>query len=68
VQPGHEDERDLSTKGLRTKQVWIYDGRTNVASATKKDRSLMAEPFGEFEKRHPGLARSAPPGLSRWTE
>jgi type I restriction enzyme M protein len=30
--------------------VWIYDGRTNVAGITKKDRPLTAGHFAEFEQ------------------
>jgi type I restriction enzyme M protein len=36
-------------KGAPTQRVWIYDGRANVPSITKKDRPLTAEHFTEFE-------------------
>lgn len=35
-------------KGLPTKEVWIYDARTNVPGITKKDRPLTPEHFAEF--------------------
>jgi type I restriction enzyme M protein len=38
------------TKGRPTEHVWVYDGRTNVPSITKKERPLMAEHFAEFER------------------
>jgi type I restriction enzyme M protein len=38
------------TKGCPTQTVWIYDGRTNVPSITKKDRPLAPDHFAEFEK------------------
>jgi len=38
------------TKGYKTENTWIYDGRTNVPGITKKDRPLTAEHFAEFEK------------------
>jgi type I restriction enzyme M protein len=38
------------TKGLPTKTVWIYDGRTNVVGVTKKGRPLSTEHFREFER------------------
>lgn len=38
------------TKGEPTSMVWIYDGRTNVQSITKKDRPLCDAHFAEFEK------------------
>ena len=52
--PGTKTNVIFFTKGVRTKQVWIYDGRTNVPSATKKDRPLTAEHFAEFEACYPG--------------
>jgi type I restriction enzyme M protein len=36
-------------KGLPTKQIWIYDARTNVEGITKKDRPLTPEHFAGFE-------------------
>ncbi|MDD2230396.1 MAG: class I SAM-dependent DNA methyltransferase [Candidatus Cloacimonetes bacterium] len=36
-------------KGKTTKEVWIYDCRSNIPSCTKKDRPLTAEMFTEFE-------------------
>lgn len=38
------------TKGTPTRNVWIYDARTNVPGITKKDRPLTEEHFAEFEK------------------
>jgi type I restriction enzyme M protein len=38
------------TKGRPTARVWIYDGRTNVPSFTKKDRPLTAAYFAAFER------------------
>ncbi len=38
------------TKGARSENVWIYDGRTNVEGITKKDRPLAPEHFAEFER------------------
>ncbi|MBN8722754.1 MAG: N-6 DNA methylase [Acidobacteria bacterium] len=37
-------------KGLATEKVWIFDGRSNVAGITKKDRPLSPEHFAEFER------------------
>lgn len=37
-------------KGLATEKVWIFDGRSNVAGITKKDRPLSPEHFAEFEQ------------------
>lgn len=37
-------------KGEPTKEVWIFDARTNVPGVTKKERPLTAEHFAEFEK------------------
>lgn len=36
-------------KGLPTKNVWIYDARSNVPGVTKKDRPLTQKHFEEFE-------------------
>jgi type I restriction enzyme M protein len=38
------------TKGTPTKNVWIFDARTNVPGITKKDRPLTGAHFAEFEK------------------
>ncbi len=48
--PGTKTNVIFFTKGSPTKQVWIYDARTNVPRITKKDRPLTAEYFAEFEK------------------
>jgi type I restriction enzyme M protein len=48
-------------KGRPTDSVWIFDGRSNVASITKKDRRLSPEHFSEFEKCY----GSDPNGLSK---
>ncbi|HEV2523415.1 MAG TPA: N-6 DNA methylase [Candidatus Acidoferrales bacterium] len=37
-------------KGHPTKEVWIFDGRSNVPGITKKDRPLTKEHFKEFEE------------------
>jgi len=37
------------TKGMPTRNVWIYDARTNVPGITKKDRPLSREHFEGFE-------------------
>jgi len=39
-----------ASKGYKTKNVWIYDGRTNIPSITKKERPLTPEHFKEFEE------------------
>lgn len=36
-------------KGIPTKNVWIYDARSNVPGVTKKDRPLTTKHFEEFE-------------------
>lgn len=38
------------TKGGPTDEIWVYDGRTNVQTVTKKDRPLTDKHFKEFEK------------------
>jgi type I restriction enzyme M protein len=48
--PGTKTNLIFFTKGYPTETTWIYDGRTNVASLTKKDRKLAPEQFAEFEK------------------
>jgi type I restriction enzyme M protein len=47
--PGTKTNVIFFTKGYATETTWIYDGRTNVASLTKKDRKLAPEQFEEFE-------------------
>jgi type I restriction enzyme M protein len=47
--PGTKTNVIFFTKGFATETTWIYDGRTNVASLTKKDRKLTPEHFQEFE-------------------
>jgi type I restriction enzyme M protein len=48
--PGTKTNVIFFTKGYPTETTWIYDGRTNVASLTKKDRKLSPEQFAEFER------------------
>jgi type I restriction enzyme M protein len=48
--PGTKTNVIFFTKGYATETTWIYDGRTNVASLTKKDRKLTPEQFQEFER------------------
>lgn len=48
--PGTKTNVIFFRKGTSTKSMWIYDGRTNVAGITKKERSLSAEYFAEFER------------------
>jgi type I restriction enzyme M protein len=48
--PGTKTNVIFFTKGYATEMTWIYDGRTNVASLTKKDRKLAPEQFFEFER------------------
>jgi type I restriction enzyme M protein len=48
--PGTKTNVIFFTKGYATETTWIYDGRTNVASLTKKDRKLAPEQFFEFER------------------
>lgn len=48
--PGTKTNVIFFTKGYATETTWIYDGRTNVASLTKKDRKLTPEQFKEFER------------------
>src|SRR6266851_10466467 len=42
------------TKGAKSEQTWIYDGRTNVPGITKKDRPLTPAHFAEFEQCYYG--------------
>jgi type I restriction enzyme M protein len=48
--PGTKTNVIFFTKGYPTKQLWIYDGRTNVPHLTKKDRPLIEGHFAKFEK------------------
>lgn len=48
--PGVKANVLFFTKGVPTKNVWIYDARTNVPGITKKDRPLTSEHFAEFER------------------
>src|SRR5258706_13608565 len=48
--PGTKTNVIFFTKGVPTETTWIYDGRTNVESLTKKDRKLAPEQFAEFER------------------
>jgi type I restriction enzyme M protein len=48
--PGVKANVVFFTKGCGTEKVWIYDGRTNVPSITKKDRPLTPAHFKDFEK------------------
>lgn len=47
--PGTKTNVLFFTKGRATEKTWIYDGRANVPSITKKDRPLTAKHFAEFE-------------------
>lgn len=47
--PGVKANVVFFTKGRKTKNVWIYDARTNVPGITKKERPLTPEHFKEFE-------------------
>lgn len=38
------------TKGMPTKQTWIYDARSNVPKITKKSRPLTTAHFAEFQQ------------------
>jgi type I restriction enzyme M protein len=48
--PGTKTYVLFFSKGRPTLVTWIYDGRTNVASITKKERPLTSEHFAEFER------------------
>ncbi len=48
--PGTKTNVIFFAKGYATENTWIYDGRTNVESLTKKDRKLAPEQFREFER------------------
>jgi type I restriction enzyme M protein len=47
--PGTKTNVIFFVKGRPTEAVWIYDGRANVPTITKKDRPLIADHFTEFE-------------------
>jgi type I restriction enzyme M protein len=59
-------------KGPPTDALWIYDGRTNIASFTKKERQLTPTAFAEFERCYGsdpnGRAKREPgdSGEDRW--
>jgi len=48
--PGTKTNVIFFTKGYPTETVWVYDGRTNVAHITKKDRPLATDQFAAFER------------------
>jgi type I restriction enzyme M protein len=48
--PGTKTNVIFFTKGYKTENVWVYDGRSNVPHITKKDRPLATEQFSRFEK------------------
>lgn len=48
--PGTKTYVIFFSKGKPTKQVWLYDGRANVPSITKKDRPLTPAHFADFEQ------------------
>ena len=48
--PGVKANVVFFRRGYKTKNVWIYDGRTNIPSITKKERPLTPEHFKEFEE------------------
>lgn len=47
--PGTRTNVLFFTKGPSTDKTWIFDGRSNVAPITKKDRPLTADHFKQFE-------------------
>lgn len=47
--PGTKTNVIFFQKGIPTETIWVYDGRTNVPSITKKERPLTPEYFTEFE-------------------
>jgi type I restriction enzyme M protein len=47
--PGTKTNVVFFTKGYKTENVWVYDGRTNVPHITKNDRPLSVEHFAGFE-------------------
>lgn len=52
--PGAKTNVVFFQKGLPTSGVWIYDGRSNVPSITKKERPLAPDHFAEFEACYGG--------------
>lgn len=48
--PGVKANVIFVRKGVKTKNVWIYDCRTNIPGITKKERPLTPEHFKEFEE------------------
>jgi len=48
--PGVKANVIFVRKGGKTKNVWIYDCRTNIPGITKKERPLTPEHFREFEE------------------
>ena len=48
--PGVKANVIFVRKGVETKNVWIYDCRTNIPGITKKERPLTPEHFREFEE------------------
>lgn len=48
--PGTKTNVVFFTKGYKTENMWVYDGRSNVPHITKKDRPLTSEQFTEFER------------------
>jgi type I restriction enzyme M protein len=48
--PGTKTNVIFFTKGRPTERVWIYDGRANVPSITKKDRPLTLAHLAGFEQ------------------
>ncbi len=48
--PGTKTNVIFFTKGRSTEGIWIYDGRANVPSITKKDRPLNRQHLAAFEK------------------
>jgi type I restriction enzyme M protein len=47
--PGTKTNVIFFTKGAPTTRTWMYDGRANIPSITKKDRPLTPAHFHEFE-------------------
>jgi type I restriction enzyme M protein len=62
--PGTKTNVIFFTKGSATERTWIYDGRANVPSITKKSRPLAAKHFIEFER----CFRNDPNGRAHRTE
>ncbi len=53
-------------KGLPTKEVWIYDNRTNVDKVTIR-HPLTSNDFDDFEKCYNGKPRRESERFKRWT-